>query len=75
MLLINDLRRHSQRLSDVLSDAVANVLKRGWYVLGSQVEEFEREFASYCQVEHCSSVANRPLINAAFSASVGGGRG
>ena len=58
MLMINDLLRHNKKNTDELSIVLSNVLKSGWYVLGSQVKEFEREFASYCEVEHCVSVAN-----------------
>lgn len=35
-----------------------SVLDSGWYVLGKQVKELEREFAAYCQTVHCVSVAN-----------------
>ena len=58
MLLINELLRHNQKVMDKLSVAVSSVLESGWYVLGNQVKEFEHEFASYCQTEHCVSVAN-----------------
>src|SRR5688500_257316 len=30
----------------------------GWYILGTEVDEFEREFASYCGARHCVAVAN-----------------
>jgi aminotransferase EvaB len=58
MLMINDLLRHNQNNMGELSVAVTKVLESGWYVLGNQVKEFEHEFASYCQTEHCVSLAN-----------------
>ena len=58
MLMINDLLRHNQGVMGELSVAAMDALKSGWYILGNQVKEFEREFASYCQAEHCVSVAN-----------------
>jgi dTDP-4-amino-4,6-dideoxygalactose transaminase len=58
MLMINDLLRHNQNSTGELCVAVTRVLESGWYVLGKQVKEFEHEFASYCQTEHCVSVAN-----------------
>jgi len=58
MLMINDLLRHNQKIMGELNSKVTEVLESGWYVLGGQVKEFEREFASYCGVEHCVSVAN-----------------
>lgn len=58
MLMINDLLRHNQKNMQALGAAGSSVLQSGWYVLGSQVKDFEQEFASYCQTEHCVSVAN-----------------
>ncbi len=58
MLMINDLLMHNQKVMDKLSAAVTSTLESGWYVLGNQVKTFEQEFASYCQTEHCISVAN-----------------
>ncbi len=34
------------------------MLASGGYVLGAEVEAFEREFAAYCEVEHCVGVGN-----------------
>ncbi|MDB6062784.1 MAG: DegT/DnrJ/EryC1/StrS family aminotransferase [Verrucomicrobiaceae bacterium] len=58
MLMINDLLRHNGSISEYLSSAVTKVIESGWYVLGNEVKEFEREFASYCETNHCVSVAN-----------------
>lgn len=58
MLMINDLLRHNQAVMGKLSMQGTSVLNSGWYVLGKQVKEFEREFALYSQTEHCISVAN-----------------
>lgn len=58
MLLINDLRRHNEALVSELLTAAKAVVEGGWYVLGGHVAEFEKEFAAYCGVEHCVSVAN-----------------
>ncbi|MCJ7602721.1 MAG: aminotransferase class V-fold PLP-dependent enzyme, partial [Desulfobulbaceae bacterium] len=30
----------------------------GWYILGSEVDAFEKEFAAYCGVNHCIGVGN-----------------
>ncbi len=38
--------------------AVSRVLDSGWYVLGQEVEAFERAFAAYCGTRHCIGVAN-----------------
>ena len=41
-----------------LLDAVAGVIDRGSFILGEEVEAFEREFAAYCGVGHAISVSN-----------------
>src|SRR4030042_5463136 len=33
-------------------------LERGWYILGSNVEKFEKDFALYCGSKYCAGVAN-----------------
>lgn len=42
---------------DLLSP-VKRVLASHWYTLGQETASFEREFADYCGVRHCVSVAN-----------------
>lgn len=32
--------------------------EKGWYVLGEQVEHFEKEYASYCGTKYCLTVAS-----------------
>jgi len=36
----------------------SDILESGWFVLGNEVQSFEREFASYCGSSHCVGVAN-----------------
>lgn len=38
--------------------AIAGVLEGGWYILGEQVEAFEREFADYLGARHCVGVGS-----------------
>jgi dTDP-4-amino-4,6-dideoxygalactose transaminase len=38
--------------------AVERVLTKGWYILGGEVEAFEREFAAYVGAGHCVGVGN-----------------
>ncbi len=42
---------------DLLSP-LKQVLESEWFVLGKQVNAFETEFAEYCGVSHCVSLAN-----------------
>ena len=43
---------------DRLSAAIDRVARSGRYILGPEVEAFEREFADYLGVRHCVGVAN-----------------
>jgi dTDP-3-amino-3,4,6-trideoxy-alpha-D-glucose transaminase len=43
---------------DRLAEALARVARDGRYILGPEVEAFEREFADYLGVRHCVGVAN-----------------
>jgi dTDP-4-amino-4,6-dideoxygalactose transaminase len=47
-----------QPLREQLREAVAGVLDSGRFILGPQVETFEREMASYCGARHAVGVAN-----------------
>lgn len=38
--------------------AMDEFLKNGWYILGTEVKAFEKEFASYCGVNHFVGVAS-----------------
>lgn len=53
-----DLRPSTGEVRAEIDEAVARVLDSGRYVLGSEVEAFEREFADYCGARHCVGVAS-----------------
>ena len=55
---LNDLVRHNRLVHDGLVDSARRVIERGWYVLGSEVADFETAFANYCGVSHAVGVAN-----------------
>jgi dTDP-4-amino-4,6-dideoxygalactose transaminase len=46
--------RHRQ---DLIKSAI-RVIDSGWYIQGTELKAFEREFESYCGVEYCIGVAN-----------------
>ncbi len=58
MLLINELKRHNQAIAGEIQAAVNRVLERGWYILGPEVEAFERQFAQWNEIGNCVGVAN-----------------
>jgi len=57
-IALNDLARHHAPLRAELDAAIARVNDRGHYILGPEVEAFEREFAAYCGAAACVAVGN-----------------
>jgi dTDP-4-amino-4,6-dideoxygalactose transaminase len=53
-----DLRAINLDLKDEMLEAAAAVIDGGWYVLGQEVDSFERDYAGYCSAAHCAGVAN-----------------
>ncbi|HTL08661.1 MAG TPA: DegT/DnrJ/EryC1/StrS family aminotransferase [Chitinophagaceae bacterium] len=43
---------------DEYRSAFNDTLTSGWYILGSQVKEFEQSYARYCGSPYCAGVAN-----------------
>jgi dTDP-4-amino-4,6-dideoxygalactose transaminase len=58
MLPINDLSARIATQQPRIKSALERVVASGWFVLGPEVERFERTFAAYQGVEHCVGVAN-----------------
>lgn len=58
MIPFLDLKKINAQYQNELKDACSRVIDSGWYVLGHEVAEFEKEFATYCETEHCLGVAN-----------------
>lgn len=53
-----DLRAINAAQSAQLQAAFARVLDSGWFVMGRELQAFEREFAEYCGAKHCVGVGN-----------------
>ncbi len=53
-----DLRAAYQELKPEIDAAYHRVMDSGWYILGQELEQFERELAEYCGAKHCLGVAN-----------------
>lgn len=53
-----DLRANYIELQDEIDAAIKRVLESGWYILGEEVDAFEREYAAYCEAKYCVGVAN-----------------
>jgi dTDP-4-amino-4,6-dideoxygalactose transaminase len=53
-----DLSRQIESLRAEIDAAAARVLDRGWFILGEEVEAFEREFAAHMGAAHAIGVAS-----------------
>ena len=58
MIQFFDLYKINKKYSKELIEAVTRVIDSGYYILGKELELFEKEFAEYCGVKHCIGVAN-----------------
>src|SRR4051812_4685217 len=53
-----DLKRQHEEVGDEVRAAVEQVLEGGAYILGREVEAFEREWARFCGAAASAGVAN-----------------
>lgn len=53
-----DMKPQYLELKEQLDQAYQRVMDSGWYILGEEVEAFEREFAAYTGGKHCVAVGN-----------------
>lgn len=53
-----DLKAGYTELQPEIDAAIKRVLDSGWYILGEEVNNFEQEYASYCEAKYCTGVAN-----------------
>ena len=58
MILPNDFKSEYHAIEQEIQAKMQEFFAKGWYVLGTEVRDFEQEFAAYVGVEHCIGVAN-----------------
>ena len=58
MIPCNDSKRLFNKYKDEFEQAALDVLRSGWYVLGNNVQEFEKEFAESIGSKFCVGVDN-----------------
>lgn len=58
MIKFNDLKKGNDRFKKEFQQTFETFLDSGWYILGSNVEKFEKEFASFCGTKYCVGVGN-----------------
>lgn len=57
-IMPNRLDRGFYQYQEEFEQKALEVLRSGWYVLGKEVENFEKEFASYLGAKHCVGLAS-----------------
>lgn len=58
MIKFLDLQAINNSFEPALSQAVLRAVQSGWYLLGEETKQFEKEYAAYCGSKHCIGVAN-----------------
>ncbi|MDE6682106.1 MAG: DegT/DnrJ/EryC1/StrS family aminotransferase [Muribaculaceae bacterium] len=53
-----DLKKINDSFQPRLGEAIMHTVQSGWYLLGEEVEGFEKDYASYIGTSHCVSCAN-----------------
>jgi len=55
---LNNLSRETADILPSLNDVTARVFKRGWFLMGKELSDFEQAFATYLGVSNCVGLAN-----------------
>ena len=58
MIPFLDLKAINATYRNEIAEVTQRVVDSGWYILGDEVSNFEKEFADYCGSKYCVGVAN-----------------
>jgi dTDP-4-amino-4,6-dideoxygalactose transaminase len=58
MIEYENLGKLNESFFSEYKDAFKKALDSGWYVLGKEVAEFEKNYAAFCGTSHCIGLAN-----------------
>lgn len=58
MILPNNLKRQYELHSEEYEKKALEILRSGWYILGSEVKAFEEEWAGYIGAKYCVGLAS-----------------
>ncbi|WP_433765940.1 DegT/DnrJ/EryC1/StrS family aminotransferase [Flavobacterium ginsenosidimutans] len=58
MISFLDLKKINKPYEAAFQQKLKSVLENGWYILGKELETFEKAFAEYCQSKYCIGVGN-----------------
>ncbi len=53
-----DLKLINRKYENPINEIIARKVSSGWYILGEEVQAFEKSFADYCETKYCVGVAN-----------------
>ena len=57
-IVVNDIKRQYYKYQNDFDEKLVSILSGGSYILGQEVENFEKEFSSYLDIGHCVGVAS-----------------
>ena len=58
MILMNDFQSEPEELWRQELAAVERVFRSGWFILGTEVQQFEKAWAKFCGARFCAGVGN-----------------
>ena len=58
MIMPNNLLRQFSLHANEYENKAVEVLRSGWYILGKELEAFEKEWANYIGTKYCVGLAN-----------------
>jgi dTDP-4-amino-4,6-dideoxygalactose transaminase len=58
MIKFLDLQKINLQYKQELTESFERVLHSGWFIMGKELETFEKEFSNYCGTNFCIGVAN-----------------
>lgn len=58
MIPFLDLKKINAPYETAFQEKLKLVLDNGWYILGKELEAFEKSFATYCHTKYCIGVGN-----------------
>jgi dTDP-4-amino-4,6-dideoxygalactose transaminase len=58
MIKFLDLKKINSQYEQELKNAASRVIDSGWYLMGKELETFEKRYAAFCKVKYALGVAN-----------------
>jgi dTDP-4-amino-4,6-dideoxygalactose transaminase len=58
MIPFLNLKEINAQYAEELKEACSRVIDSGWYLMGKELEQFEKQFSQYCGTKYCVGVAN-----------------